>query len=137
MSWNINQNPLTLSDNYIRFDYNDYALQLDDTWLHAGTYHISFPLHNYLLHYETRIFEGPLTCLQLMQIIYNFYQEPLNPRDYKKAFQDQDEEFEELMEITNGHIKKIDVFSEDPDPDFCGIKYNDETNIYEIILGPI
>jgi len=89
-----------------------------------------------LLFYETRVIKGPITIRKMLQIVYNFYQEPLNVNDIERAF----ENYDELKEgrLKDGFpILKYEVFITDPDPDFCGLRYNSKTGEYEIELGPI
>ena len=110
---------------------------LNQIVLGEGAHHISFPLNDQLLYWETRVYQGPITIQQLLDIIYEFYKEPLDPKDYKRAFENREDEFDEIFEETDGNLKKIDALSEDPDPDFCGLEYNSTTNAYEVTLGPI
>lgn len=101
-----------------------------------GEYKFAFPLNNDLLFYETRVIKGPITIRRILQIVYNFYQEPLNVNDIKRAFQG----YNDLKENTlkDGlSILKYEVFTTDPDADFCGLNFNSETGEYEIELGPI
>ncbi len=108
-----------------------------------GKYKFAFPLNNDLLFYEKRVIKGPITIRRMLQIVYNFYQEPLNVNDIEKAFEGCEylkEEYEYIKTVLleeNYTILKYNVFTTDPDPDFCGLHFNSETGEYEIELGPI
>ena len=101
-----------------------------------GKYTFAFPLNNDLLFYETRVIKGPITIKRMLQIVYNFYQEPLNVNDIERAFENYDELKEDTLK-DGSPILKYEVFTTDPDPDFCGLRYNSKTGEYEIELGPI
>jgi len=105
-----------------------------------GKYKFAFPLNNDLLFYETRVIKGPITIRRMLQIVYNFYKEPLNVNDIERAFQGYDYLYDYLKEgklEDDLPILKYEVFTTDPDPDFCGLHFNSETGEYEIELGPI
>ena len=101
-----------------------------------GKYKFAFPLNNDLLFYETRVVKGPITIRRMLQLVYNFYKEPLNVNDIERAFQGYDELKEGCLK-DGLPILKYEVFTTDPDADFCGLKFNSETGEYEIELGPI
>ena len=102
---------------------------------------ICFPLNNNFSFTETREYARPLTVEQVLKIVRNFYIEPLKPENMNKAFEDNEEWKECVIEQYNGNIGDIinlDVFSviNDCEPDFCGLSFDEKSSEYFVGIGP-
>lgn len=100
------------------------------------------PLNNDFSFTETRELQRPINVEQILTLIYNFYNEPLNIENIDKVFENNEEWKEEILERVNGDISKLinyDVFEDTCTPDFCGlelIKEGENINEYFIGIGP-
>jgi hypothetical protein len=85
----------------------------------------------------SREIKGPITVEILLKTIYNFYQEPLESDYINVAFNGSEEWKDEVLDNYDNDIskiKKIDVFTDTCDPDFCGLEYDDGK--YIVHIGP-
>lgn len=96
------------------------------------------PLNNNFLFSETRELPRPITVEQILLLISNFYKEPLKQENMDKAFEENKEWKEEIIErledaskLTNYH-----VFEDTCTPDFCGLELSEETGEYFVGIGP-
>lgn len=100
-----------------------------------------FPLNNNFSFSETREYPRPLTVEQVLKIVRNFYIEPLKPENIEKAFEENEEWKECVIEQYNGNVNDIinlDVFSviNDCEPDFCGLSFDEKSSEYFVGIGP-
>ena len=58
------------------------------------------PLNNNFLFSETREIPRPITVEQILLLISNFYNEPLKQENFDKAFEENEEWKEEILEQT-------------------------------------
>lgn len=101
---------------------------------------ISLPLNEHFLFSETRELKRPATVEQILNLIRKFYDEPLEEENMDKAFENNEEWKEELLDRYDddiSEIKKFDVFVDiNCAPDFCGLELNEETGEYCVGIGP-
>jgi hypothetical protein len=106
----------------------------------TGNIKITFPLNDNYLFFVTREIEGPITIEQLLQFIYNFYQQPLKPEYVDRAFEELEDWKEEMMETNEyeneSQIRNIDVFTDTVAADLCGFEYDEEKDEYIVNIGP-
>ena len=100
----------------------------------------SLPLNNDFLFLQTRELSRPITVEQILTLIYNFYKEPLKEENIDKAFEENEEWKENIIDEYDGDITKLtnyDVFTTTcATPDFCGINLIESTNEYFVCIGP-
>jgi hypothetical protein len=104
---------------------------------------ICFPLNNDFSFSETRELSRPITVEQLLTFIQQFYSEPLKEENIEKAFENNEEWKEEILERFDGDVNKLTnyhVFEDTCTPDFCGIHLMEEENEnkgeYFVGIGP-
>lgn len=102
-----------------------------------------FPLNDQFSFTETRELQRPISVEQLLKFIRDFYHEPIKSENIDKAFEDNEEWKDEILEKYDGDISKIinyDVFDLNNvcSPDFCGLGTEsfEETGEYFICIGP-
>jgi len=102
---------------------------------------ICFPLNEHFTFSETREIQRPITVKKMLEFIRNFYDEPLDINDIDKAFEDNEDWKDEIIDKYDGDINQIikyDVFVDiNCSPDFCGLEFNEETGEYFVIIGPV
>ena len=101
--------------------------------------HFCLPLNNNFLFSETRELPRPITVEQILILIHDFYNEPLKPENIEKAFEENEEWKEEIMDRLDGDINDLinhHVFEDTCTPDFCGINLTEETGEYFVGIGP-
>ena len=97
------------------------------------------PLNNNFLFSETRELPRPITVEQILILIRDFYSEPLKPENIDKAFEENEEWKEEIIERLDGDIHELTnhhVFEDTCTPDFCGLNLTEETGEYFVGIGP-
>jgi hypothetical protein len=98
------------------------------------------PLNEHFLFSETRSLKRPITVKQILNLIYNFYNEPLNHKNMGKAFENNEDWKEEILDIYDGDCSQIinyEVFVNiNCVPDFCGLELNEDTGEYFVSVGP-
>lgn len=100
---------------------------------------LSFPLNDNYLFFLTREISLPVTVKQLLTCIYDFYKEPLLPEHTDNAFNEMEDWKNDIIDYYDGDATKLtnfDVFTDDCEPDFCGVEYNEETDSYTVHIGP-
>ena len=104
---------------------------------------ICFPLNNDFSFTETRELARPITVEQLLTFIQQFYSEQLKEENIDKAFENNEEWKEEILERFDDDISKLTnyhVFEDTCTPDFCGINLMEEDNedkgTYFVGIGP-
>ena len=91
---------------------------------------------------ETRELSRPINIEQVLTLIHDFYNEPLKEENINKAFENNEEWKEEILERFDGDISKLTnyhVFEDTCTPDFCGIHLLDEgehIGEYFVEIGP-
>jgi len=113
------------------------AVVFDD----SVTKNVSFclPLNDNFLFLETRQLPCPINVEQILTLIHTFYKEPLNQENIDKAFKNNKEWKEEIIENYDGDITKLtnyDVFTDNCTPDFGGLELMEETGEYFVSIGP-
>ena len=99
-------------------------------------------LNNDFTFSETKELPRPINVEQILILLHNFYSEPLKIENIDKAFENNEEWKEEILERFNGDISKITnyhVFEDTCSPDFCGIYLIDEgenMGEYFVEIGP-
>jgi hypothetical protein len=100
------------------------------------------PLNNDFTFSQTRELPRPINVEQILTLLYNFYNEPLKIENIDKAFENNEEWREEIIERLNEDISKLTnyhVFEDTCSPDFCGINLIDEgenKGEYFVEIGP-
>jgi hypothetical protein len=97
------------------------------------------PLNNNFLFSETRELPRPITVEQILILIHDFYNEPLKTENIEKAFEENEEWKEEIMDRLDGDINELinhHVFEDTCTPDFCGLNLTEETGEYFVGIGP-
>ena len=100
---------------------------------------IRLPLNNKYLYFETREIHSPCTIHELLNLIYEFYQEFLEASKMDYAFEEMDEWREIVINNYGGDVSQIlkyDVFTDTCTPDFIGLVIDEETNEYFVNIGP-
>lgn len=100
---------------------------------------LTFPLNDNYSFSLNRDVKGPITIRKLLETIYDFYQEPLEPELYEGAFEEMEEWFEEVLQKYDGDMEqmiKFDVFTDTVEPDFSGLEKDEESNEYFVHIGP-
>lgn len=101
---------------------------------------ISLPLNEHFLFSETRELQRPVTVRELLELIRNFYDEPLEQKNINKAFKNNMKWKKEVINEYDGDlskIKKYDVFVNiNCAPDFCGLNLDENTGEYSVLIGP-
>lgn len=88
-----------------------------------------FPLNDDFSFTETRELTRPITVNDVLQLVHNFYNEPLSQETINASFgkniewkSDWEEAMEELYDSDMSKLVKYNLFSDDSaTPDFCGI----------------
>jgi hypothetical protein len=96
------------------------------------------PLNNDLTFMETRELSRPIDVEQILTLLRDFYNEPLKEENVVKAFENNEEWKEEIMDRMDGDIGKLTnyhIFEDTCTPDFCGI-HQTEDGSYFIEIGP-
>jgi hypothetical protein len=100
----------------------------------------SLPLNDNFLFIESRELSRPITVEQILTLIHNFYKEPLKEENIDKAFEENEEWKENIIDEYDGDIRKLtnyDVFSNIcATPDFCGLNLIEGTDEYFVSIGP-
>lgn len=89
------------------------------------------PLNNDFTFSQTRELPRPINVEQILTLLYNFYNEPLKIENIDKAFENNEEWKEEIIERLNKDISKLTnyhVFEDTCSPDFCGITPTEKNN---------
>lgn len=97
------------------------------------------PLNDNFKFTLTRELPRPITVEQILSLIMNFYEEPLEKKYHEKAFEDMEDWMEEVIDSYEGNINKItkyDVFTDTCTPDFCGLQLDEKTGEYFVSIGP-
>ena len=97
------------------------------------------PLNNEFTFTETRELSRPITVEQVLTLVHNFYAEPLKKENIEKAFENNEEWKEEILDNYEGDISKLknyDVFEDTCTPDFCGIHLMEDSGEYFVEIGP-
>ena len=97
------------------------------------------PLNNNFLFSETRELPRPITVEQILILISDFYNEPLKPENMDKAFEENEEWKDEIIERLDGDVNELTnhhVFEDTCAPDFCGLNLMEETGEYFVGIGP-
>ena len=97
------------------------------------------PLNNEFTFTETRELSRPITVEEILILINNFYDEPLKKENIGRAFENNEEWKDEIIENYNGDISKLknyDVFEDMCTPDFCGINLMEDSGEYFVGIGP-
>lgn len=100
---------------------------------------LSFPLNDNYLFFVTREISLPVTVKQLLTYIYDFYNEPLLNEHIDNAFNEMEEWKNDIIDYYDGDASKLtnfDVFTDECEPNFCGVEYNEETDSYTVHIGP-
>jgi hypothetical protein len=102
-----------------------------------------FPLNNDFYFNEIRELSRPITVEQLLKFIQKFYDEPLKEENIDKAFENNEEWKEEILERFDDDVSKLTnyhVFEDTCTPDFCGIHFMEDSDenkgTYFIGIGP-
>jgi len=98
-------------------------------------------LFHFFFFFNLRFLRFYATVEQVLKIVRNFYIEPLKPENMEKAFEDNEEWKECIIEQYNGNVNDIinlDVFSviNDCAPDFCGLSFDEKSSEYFVGIGP-
>jgi hypothetical protein len=140
IKWFIKCEPKTAINKNTRQKLSDVDL---NTVIFPKKVKIQFPLHDQFSFTVTREIQCHVTVGQILDIIYNFYQEPINPKYINSAFEDMEEWREEIFDYYDGDImliSNIDVFTDTVDVDFCGLDdvTGDDSDVaeYFVSLGP-
>ena len=100
------------------------------------------PLNNDFTFTKTIELPRPITVEQILILLHNFYNDKLKSDDIDKAFENNEEWKEEILERFDGDSSKLinyHVFEDTCSPDFCGISLIEEGNNkgeYFINIGP-
>ena len=98
------------------------------------------PLNDNFLFLETRELHRPINVEQILTLIHNFYKEPLKEENIDKAFEENEEWKETIIDEYDEDISKLtnyNVFSNiSATPDFCGLNLIEDSGEYFICIGP-
>lgn len=97
------------------------------------------PLNDEFLFSETKQLPCPINVEQILTLIHTFYKEPLNQENIDKAFENNEEWKQEIIDNYDGDFTKLknyDVFTDNCTPDFCGLELIEETGEYFVSIGP-
>jgi len=100
---------------------------------------LSFPLNDNYLFFVTREIRLPVTVKQLLTCIYDFYNEPLLNENMDNAFKEMEDWKNDIIDYYDGDTTKLtnfDVFTDDCEPDFCGLEYDETIDLYTVHIGP-
>jgi hypothetical protein len=101
--------------------------------------HLSFPLNDNFLFFVTREVDVSITVEQILQMIHDFYQEPLIVENVEDALEGPEEWKADLLEKYNhddrGEILNIDVFNGVANQYLYGIQLEEETGDYLVMIG--
>jgi hypothetical protein len=95
-----------------------------DNSIEEGNVKFCLPLSNDLDFCETRELPRPLSVEQILIFLRDFYREPLKKEHFDRAFEDNEEWKEEIIERFDGDVSRLTnyhVFEDTCTPDFCGI----------------
>ena len=96
---------------------------------------LSLVLNDNYTFFVSRKIQRPVTVEKLLNFIYDFYNEPLESEYATKAFEGCKEWKDAILEYKTDLIN-FDVFTDNVDPDFCGLEYNKKTKEYIVHIGP-
>jgi hypothetical protein len=96
---------------------------------------LSLLLNDNYTFFVSRKIQRPVTVEKLLNFIYNFYNEQLAPEHVPKAFEGC-EEWKDIILEYKTELINFDVFTDNVDPDFCGLEYNKKTKEYIVHIGP-
>ena len=98
------------------------------------------PLNEHFIFSKTKELPRPINVRQILYLIYNFYNSPLNAECFESAFENNEEWLEELIYRYDGdttEIKNVDVFVDiNCAPDFSGLIFDEKSNEYFVGIGP-
>lgn len=105
-----------------------------------------FPLNDDFSYTETRELQRPINVKQILNLVYDFYKEPLTKEIIDKAFENNPSEKDQWLEesLTSADVddilelNKYHLFSDTCTPDFCGIELMESEieETYFISIGP-
>jgi hypothetical protein len=137
IKWFISTNPRTSTDKLTNKSLTDKDFNkiVFDNKTNQGPIKLSLLLNDNYSFFVSRELHRPITVKKLLKFIYDFYNEPLLPENVEKAFEGCEEWKDEILEYKTKLIN-FDVFTDNVDPDFCGLEYNKKTKEYIVHIGP-